>query len=383
MAKKPSVFISSTFYDLKQLRSDLFQYFETIGYTPNASEYNSFPVDPDTDTVEACLSAVKGHADIFILIIGGRYGYETDAGKSITNLEYEIAIRQRIPILIFIQKNIYTAYTLWKDNQEGDFSSLVDNKKIFNFIEDIYKTKKWVFQFELAQDIIECLRHQLANLFYQSLQLRKKVIVIDEELKYSLSPNAYKIYYEKKDAWEILLFFQVLEDHLASFHELKNDVEYSVSFLSGKKIKEPLLFIDWIQGKMSDIQEIISVGNHLLNDCFSRLHQKSQYELNKSMYFAKKLAEIYKRILEWVVSVREQNLEENFKQSQFLLSNCMNTNMKEFEKFPMKARSQINDALENIEKLETPVIELKMVFVMDNHEDLNKEINSMEKIYGA
>jgi len=86
MNKKPSIFVSSTCYDLKQIRSDLFDYFESCGYAPTLSEFSSFPVNPDSDTIDSCLDAVKNHSDIFILIIGGRYGYETPRGKSITNL---------------------------------------------------------------------------------------------------------------------------------------------------------------------------------------------------------------------------------------------------------------------------------------------------------
>src|SRR5687768_1322938 len=84
--RKPSVFVSSTCYDLKQLRADLYQYLENAGLDPVLSEYPTFPVNPDTATVANCRKAVESRADVFVLVIGGRYGSTDEYGKSVTNL---------------------------------------------------------------------------------------------------------------------------------------------------------------------------------------------------------------------------------------------------------------------------------------------------------
>ena len=55
MPDLPGVFISSTFYDLIQVRADLVGFVEgQLGYRPLASELPSFPVDPSADTIENC-----------------------------------------------------------------------------------------------------------------------------------------------------------------------------------------------------------------------------------------------------------------------------------------------------------------------------------------
>ena len=86
-ARKPSIFVSSTCYDLKQIRQDIREFIETdLGYEAILSEYDSFPIDPDKDTINNCLRVVEQRADIMVLIVGSRYGYITDHGeKSITN----------------------------------------------------------------------------------------------------------------------------------------------------------------------------------------------------------------------------------------------------------------------------------------------------------
>src|SRR5574340_1093469 len=82
---KPSVFVSSTCYDLRQVRADLHSYLENAGLDPVLSEFPSFPVDPACPTITNCRKAVENRADILVLIIGGRYGSTDDQGRSITN----------------------------------------------------------------------------------------------------------------------------------------------------------------------------------------------------------------------------------------------------------------------------------------------------------
>ena len=100
--RKPSIFVSSTCYDLKQLRVDLYSYVEQAGFEPVLSEYPTFPVDPDETTVENCRKAVESRADVFILVIGGRYGSVSEHGKSVTNLEYVTGRAKGIPVYVFV-----------------------------------------------------------------------------------------------------------------------------------------------------------------------------------------------------------------------------------------------------------------------------------------
>jgi hypothetical protein len=85
--RKPAVFVSSTCYDLKQVRADLHMYLDNAGFEPVLSEYSTFPVDPGAATVANCRKVVENRADIFVLIIGCRYGSTDEDGKSVTNLE--------------------------------------------------------------------------------------------------------------------------------------------------------------------------------------------------------------------------------------------------------------------------------------------------------
>lgn len=120
---------------------------------------------------------VDERADIFILVVGCRYGSVTETGRSITNMEYLRAKAKGIPIYAFVDKKILSVLSLWKDNPNADFRSTVDTPKLFEFVDSFRGNDGiWSFGFETAQDIIDTLRTQLGYLFYDSLAYRQRTI---------------------------------------------------------------------------------------------------------------------------------------------------------------------------------------------------------------
>src|SRR6266496_4813252 len=114
MASVPTIFVSSTCYDLQQVRADLKDFIESLGLQPIMSDYNSFPVEPEINAIENCLKVVNEFADLFVLIVGGRYGSANDQGKSVTNMEYLRARAKGIPVYAFVQKSILNILPVWK-----------------------------------------------------------------------------------------------------------------------------------------------------------------------------------------------------------------------------------------------------------------------------
>ena len=219
IAHPPSVFLSSTCYDLSQVRKDLESFIESMGLLPILSESSSFPVNPNIDAIENCLTIVKEKADIFILVVGGRYGSKTENGKSVTNLEYLEAKVKDIPCYVFVQKPVLTALPIWRKNRSCDFSEIVDSPRLFEFVDSLYdsKEKNWVFHFESAQDIIGVLRKQLAYLFMDALAIRGKMLRsgLSDEAN-GLSSAALRLAVQKPFAWEYRLFSQVLCDEISN-----------------------------------------------------------------------------------------------------------------------------------------------------------------------
>ena len=134
MDHPPSVFVSSTITDLDPVRKELESFIGDLGMIPVLSNSPSFPVDPNLNAIENCLKLIKEKTDIFVLVVGARYGSEAENGKSVTNLEYLWAKDKGIPLYVFIQKDIQAAYWEWKKDPSDDVLNLNSASLGFNSI---------------------------------------------------------------------------------------------------------------------------------------------------------------------------------------------------------------------------------------------------------
>lgn len=181
---KPRVFISSTYYDLKYVRSSVELFIESIGYDAVLSEQGDVAFAPDKALDESCYQEVQ-NCDIYVLIVGGRYGTEAsetrtekprsffDRYESITRMEYKAAIEKDIPIYILIERAVYAEYQTYlrnRDNEEIKYAH-VDSVNVFRFIEEILQLSQNPLQaFDKYVEIEEWLRIQWAGLFRDLVQ---------------------------------------------------------------------------------------------------------------------------------------------------------------------------------------------------------------------
>jgi Domain of unknown function (DUF4062) len=212
---KPRVFVSSTYYDLKHIRSNIERFIEQYGFEPVLFESGNVTFEHEKQLDESCYNEVK-LCHMMILIIGGRYGSKatetetTDESTfaknyeenyiSITRKEFKTAQDLGIPTFIFIEKNVYAEYYTFTKNKDF-FISLykkpkekrsfefahVDSVKIFEFIDEV--KLKAIQTFEKFSDIEDYLRSQWAGFFflYLSEQLKKlndnKILDVVSEVK--------------------------------------------------------------------------------------------------------------------------------------------------------------------------------------------------------
>ncbi|HTQ13451.1 MAG TPA: DUF4062 domain-containing protein [Rhizomicrobium sp.] len=110
--RKPTVFLSSTIYDFRDLRSALKYYLEQQGCEVLASEFNDFRKPLDAHSYDACLAALD-RANYFVLLIGSRVGgwYDSANKVSITQQEYRCAYelhkKGRLNILTFVRSEVW------------------------------------------------------------------------------------------------------------------------------------------------------------------------------------------------------------------------------------------------------------------------------------
>ncbi len=190
---KPRIFISSTFYDLKQIRVELDKFIDSLGYEPVRNEEGDIPYGKDEALQSYCYKEIS-NIDILISIIGSRYGStgvlkEKEQEYSVSQLEVKTALKEDKQVFVFIDKNVFTEYETYilnKNNQNVNYK-YVDNINIYKFIEEIKALphNNNIKGFESAEDITSYLKEQFAGLFKQfmldSKRAKETLIIKDIE----------------------------------------------------------------------------------------------------------------------------------------------------------------------------------------------------------
>jgi len=182
---KPRIFISSTYYDLKHIRSSLDVFIDNLGFEPVLSEKGDIAYTHDRPLDESCYREAE-NSDLFVLIVGGRYGSESSNSnkkketgffnryESITKKEFDSAITRDIPVYILIEKGVYAEFqTFLRNKEKADLNyAHVDSVNIFLFIEEILaKPRNNPIQtFEKFEEISDWLKEQWAGLFREFLR---------------------------------------------------------------------------------------------------------------------------------------------------------------------------------------------------------------------
>ncbi len=176
---KPRIFISSTFYDLRQVRSDLDTFIDNLGYDPVRNEEGDIPYGKNEALEEYCYKEIKA-VDILVSIIGGRFGSESKRNNSsISQIELKTALKENKQVYIFIEKNVlseYETYLINKDNTSMNYR-YVDDIRIYQFIEEVknLNTNNNIKGFETASDISKYLKEQFAGLFQRFLEEQTRI----------------------------------------------------------------------------------------------------------------------------------------------------------------------------------------------------------------
>jgi hypothetical protein len=177
---KPRVFISSTFYDLRQVREDIERMIRELGYEPVRHETGAIPYTKH-DAPESSAYREVELSDIIVTIIGGRFGAESkeDPGYSVTQVELRRALENGSQVFIFVEKSVLAEFSTYEMNKEheGVRYRFVDDIRVYKFLEEIYALPRNnpIAPFETGRDIAEFLRQQFAGLFHRFLQDQQRV----------------------------------------------------------------------------------------------------------------------------------------------------------------------------------------------------------------
>lgn len=229
---KPRIFVSSTYYDLKFVRERIENFINDYCFEPILFESDNVFFHPNKNLDTSCYNEVS-NCHMMILIIGGRYGsLATTENKeqkkdnyeqqyvSITRKEYETAINKGIPVMIFIEQNVYTEYRTYQTNKDTlppDFKfAYVDDIRVFEFIS--FLDQNAIKQFNKVDEIEHYFANQVSGMmlsYLLDLQREKEskeikavvneINVLSQSMQVMLNSIGEKVLGREQDRYKALL----------------------------------------------------------------------------------------------------------------------------------------------------------------------------------
>jgi hypothetical protein len=211
----PHVFVSSTLdAGLGELRSALRDNLLQLRYIPVMSEGDAFSYQHGRNAVYDDTIQAVGRSQLYVLIIGRRYGsIHPDFGRSITELEYDAARKQDLPILVFVQDAVKNGWDAWNRDAvaKHGIGHWVDDARVWQFMSRIMLTDACpVFTVSDAHSLVQQFNAQVANLFGAYLRFdhgarhwlwtvqRTGQVELGSKALWILSPNLYWDYQDKE-----------------------------------------------------------------------------------------------------------------------------------------------------------------------------------------
>lgn len=380
---RTGLFVSSTCYDLAQIRVDIRDFADFLGIDPIMSEFDSFPASPYEHNINNCLEAVRNRADIFLLIVGGRYGSIYDSGKSITNMEFNEACAKGIPKYVFVKENIINLLPIWKDNPGADYKSCVDTPKLFEFVSNLRDSgETWVYPFSTAQDIINALRKQLSYLFSDCLDLRRRLNQNKLDLT-ELNSKSLRLVIEKPLGWEYLLFAQLFQDAIDFYFQKKLDAELGISYGELISLYEEKEILKWVQLKLDLIKNIIQQITAAINFGYTKAIGKfgEPSDIPRMMHLTKRIGDGYSQLLDWKLQFLRVEVKGEFVRLVELISELAANSIKEIEDFSRGLYIQVENLIKNGKAYRGAPVEITLALTIPDCEELYQEIERIKYLY--
>jgi uncharacterized protein DUF4062 len=175
----PQIFISSTLDShLVEIRDALKSEMSGGGLLPVMSELGTFSYTHGRACVtDDTVGAVSG-SQHYVLVVGRRYGtVDGQTNTSVTEREYEAARAAGLPMLVYVHAPVWEGYKAFKAKAiaDGRHTLWVDDLRVFSFLDrvaTVHGTR--CVPFQLAREITDDFRHQLANMLGGFLRFERR-----------------------------------------------------------------------------------------------------------------------------------------------------------------------------------------------------------------
>lgn len=336
----PRIFVSSTCYDLQEIRFQLKSFIKEFGYESALSEFDDIFYNYDKHVQDSCLEEIP-KCQLFILVIGNNYGsiyhkenQQNKVPDSVTLKEFKRALDQKISKHIFVNRFVDYDYKNYRRALEKEIlkffqennvpdDKITDNrykvkemfdqnyyfssdsyKYVFYFLDIIYELREGnsIIAFESFNDIKESLKKQWAGLIYEALTKT------DRDERKSIDTIETKISNIEKN---ILMLLQ------SKTYDSGANITFDVTNLS-KEIN-----IENLEKIQDRIQSALwNICNYVAEDGFSNSYNEKRIVFDKKINvgLTKKWLESLQEIIQsykWSKYIHLENLFKEFPVSKY------------------------------------------------------------------
>ncbi|TKV82241.1 DUF4062 domain-containing protein [Bradyrhizobium elkanii] len=185
MGFSPNVFLSSSCYELRDLRATVRQWLSDRGFNPILSEAGDFPHADGMPPYAACLPTLE-ECPLVIGVIDRYYGHPFDdwgpyqryAGLAPTHAELRHALDMGKRVLLYVHDDTWTFYEVWRKNPAA-FVSAPPTGLDIRTLEMFHELKRrnpapWINHFSNAATLLSSLNGEIINQLYHYLREREK-----------------------------------------------------------------------------------------------------------------------------------------------------------------------------------------------------------------
>ncbi len=359
----PRLFVSSTCYDLQEIRFQLRHFIQEFGYEPVMSEFDDIFYNYELHAQDSCLKEIE-KCQLFVLVVGNNYGSifhkereDNPTPDSVTLREFRKALSTDIFKHIFINKFVdydyknykraldKTLFKHFKDNNIPDDkieeTKLILKKEfdklypfpydsyvyVFYFMDIIYELKEGnaCNTFESFGDIKESLKKQWAGFMHENLTKK------DKKLEATIKPLEEKISH--------------IDSNIKKLLESKTSTNNSKISFDITKLTRDI--------NLESLETIQTTIDQTLNSifCYEKFNDFS-FTYEKRMWFGKQFDSI--KTKNWLESLKD--LVQNYKWSKFLMIKDifkgfdMSKYMKHHTEIPYKVIFELNSLYESFSK---------------------------------
>lgn len=283
---------------------------------------------------------------------------------------------------MFVDKQLHSHLKIWEANKDGDFSTVVDNPQLFEFVSEIYsESKQWIYTYESVRDITTTMKHQLSLIFSDGLRYKKISHTLEPHiLDSNISSEALRVLIEKPYAWEYKFLAYVLKDEFNKLQKHRWDFKYGL-FTTHIIEMSPNELLEDVSVKLNEIVDLSGIMSTLLNstiqDAIGEVGVPSDLEM--MVYVSKQLALLYERIVTWALYFKTIHTNEVFKQLLELLYELPKSMFTQIDNFVDRLYIEIT----NLPDIEDDVKrEIKLSCVLDeaNTEAITDEIKRLHEL---